>query len=170
MNTLLKDDEVHNAESPSVIVEDFNRLLTETITLGDNLLTLNIDLIRRSLFFASSILSGLSVLISSLTGFGQYMFYGYPTVGLLLGLGIMFWVTYSTLTFFAMRRVNSSALGAFRIPDFFIYVPATIRVDFTIFQKLLEITRTTGDSLYQSGLLSELRWQTVKLHLSRYGI
>ena len=170
MSAVLKVHDLDRVESAVVIANDFNHMVAESILLGDKLhITANEIYEKSKQRTAGSIITTVVVLLQLLTSI-----YKSPTANDLPNLILFavagYFLIYRGIELFGFQDVVQRSMNIFKKRNLFVTVPQAAKQEYLVFQQLMELTRTTGESLYHSGALSELRWQSVKLHLSRYDI
>jgi hypothetical protein len=170
MSELQKDDDVTQKNSSIDTSTAFNHLVTEMLVLGDKL-NAAAGAIHEKARHRTAIV-GVAIIMFVLHVF-VLKWMPETVSGVLIDI-VAVWVVYN-LTHRFLRLFNAEDAGYVAIQvlsssTLFVCVSTALQREYTVFVKMLELTKTTGDSLYHSGILTELRWQTVKLHLSRYGI
>jgi hypothetical protein len=151
-------------------VDELNFIVAEVIALGDKLYfeasKLHEKARHRAVVFFAAILLGLVVVFV-----WKKVIDSIPE---LLLLGLVSWLVYLLIErFFLLFRADEkpvAVLHALKTSLFFAATPTYLQRELQVFLKLAELLNSTATALHANGAISELRWQTVKLHLSRYGI
>ena len=164
------EDSTTTFDTTPETVADFNHLVSEVLVLGDKLYTESKRLHDKARHRLVLVCAGVSLMIVNIT-FWNLAVARIPDAILMLVAG---WIAYVLIErFFFLFNADDGVQVSMQVlkkSTIFRPVSTCLVREYQVFMEMLGMLELTASALYKSGDLSELRWQTVKLHLSRYGI